>query len=276
MLIWCADWLPWPHSETLMAWAYVVRGITNPRLLRRAISWARHHRTGRGGQWALALSLLSNLGRFVAIESLAGLRDPEVRRRHIRLEGEEHLQQAQRRGGVVLIGLHAGAPGAWLNLRLMGYRLVFAGGLPHRRHVGEAWRPFLDPEEHLRFSETLPPAARAASLLRARQRILDGATLFMAADGGGRERFRVPIPGGAVSIKSGWWVLRKDTGASVLPVLHHLEGRTQVVTVHPPLPEPVDEAQDIAACGLVLARLLDEHLRRVPGQGVGYALGVWA
>jgi len=98
--------------------------------------------------------------------------------------------------------------------------------------------------------------------------LLDGKTVYMMADGGsGTEAFRVPLPGGPAFIRSGWLTLRRQTGAPVLPVFTHLEGRAQIVRVHPPLPsgEP-DPARDLEACRDVLERLLVDYLRRFPEQ----------
>jgi hypothetical protein len=46
-----------------------------------------------------------------------------------------------------------------------------------------------------------------------------------------------------------------------------MEGRTQVVTVHPSLPpQGTDPALDLDACRRSLASLLGEHVRRFPEQ----------
>jgi lauroyl/myristoyl acyltransferase len=275
-LIWCADCLPWPYSEDAIAAAYRLRWLARPVLQQRAMSWARQYRTREPEQRALARALVTNLGRFVAMDSLAGVHHPDVRRRHARIDGEAHLQDALRRGGVLLLGFHAGPPGGWLQLRLKGYRVMFAGGRSHRRWARESWRPFLDPADHMKFSESLGLAARAAGLMRARRVLLDGGSVFMTADGSGTEIFRIPLAGAKVSIRSGWWVLRRETGAAVIPVFGHLEGRTQVVTLHPPLPAAAADAeQDGVACRAMLAQLLEAHVRQYPEQCVGYALRVW-
>jgi len=275
-LIWCADWLPWPYSEDLIVAAYRLRWFVRPELRRRAERWAEHHATETGRRREIARGLVANLGRFVAMDSLAGLHDPEVRRRHLRIDGEHHLRGALALGGAVLVGFHAGPPGAPLLLRLAGHHVAFAGGRSHRRFIRDAWRPYLDPTDHLKFSESLGLAARAAGLLRARELLIGGGAIYITADGSGREIAHLEIPGARVSIRSGWWTLREQTGVPIVPVLVHLEGRTQVLTIAEPLP-PAGTASvmDLQGCLDYLGGLLRAHVRRHPEQCVGYALRVW-
>jgi lauroyl/myristoyl acyltransferase len=90
----------------------------------------------------------------------------------------------------------------------------------------------------------------------------------MAAEGGsGRMTFQVELPGGSARIRSGWFVLRRQCAVPVLPVLTHLEGRTQVITICPPLPPPdPDAARDLEVCRVRLAALLEDYVRRFPEQ----------
>ena len=70
-----------------------------------------------------------------------------------------------------------------------------------------------------------------------------------------------------MSIRSGWLSLRRATGAPVLPVLSHLEGHVQIVTIHRPLPAPVhDAALDVEACRRALGDVLSDYVRRFPEQ----------
>src|SRR6185369_9807063 len=109
--------------------------------------------------------------------------------------------------------------------------------------------------------------ARARALYRARRILLDGGSIFITADGPGTAAFEVPLPGGSARICAGWLLLRQTTGACVLPVLSHMEGRTQVVTVHPALaPLDADPVRDLDVCRGELERLLADHVRRFPEQ----------
>src|SRR5439155_953064 len=59
-----------------------------------------------------------------------------------------------------------------------------------------------------------------------------------------------------------------------LRVLSHMDGRVQVVTIHPPLPASLsDPALDLEACRRALGELLGEHARRFPEQC--YSLAFW-
>jgi lauroyl/myristoyl acyltransferase len=52
-----------------------------------------------------------------------------------------------------------------------------------------------------------------------------------------------------------------------LPVTAHIEGRTQVITIHPPIPAvDRDPQRDVALCRDVLAALLDRYVRDYPEQ----------
>jgi hypothetical protein len=53
-----------------------------------------------------------------------------------------------------------------------------------------------------------------------------------------------------------------------------MQGRVQVVTVHPPLPPAVaDPAADLDACRTALAAVLGEYVRRYPEQCYSLAFG---
>ena len=53
----------------------------------------------------------------------------------------------------------------------------------------------------------------------------------------------------------------------MLPVLSHMEGPVQVVTIHSPLPAPVDDpALDLQACRNALGDLVHTYLRQFPEQ----------
>jgi lauroyl/myristoyl acyltransferase len=105
-------------------------------------------------------------------------------------------------------------------------------------------------------------------LYRARRILLDGGNVFISADGAhGQIAFTVPLAGGPVAIREGWRVLRRATGATVLPVLSHMEGRRQITTVHPPLPPlAADPLLDLDACRDALGHLLGDYVRRFPDQ----------
>jgi hypothetical protein len=113
-----------------------------------------------------------------------------------------------------------------------------------------------------------------AGLYTARQRPLAGGKICIMADGySKRELFRVRLPGGPMVVGAGWLTLHQLTGAPVLPVLTHLERRTQVVTIHPPLPvsEP-DPATRLEVWREVVATLVADYVRRFPEQCPSLAL----
>jgi hypothetical protein len=269
-LILALDRLRWPLGEELLARSFVISAFVGRRGRRQALAWAATQpsagtRTGR-----MAWSLCANQGRFLARGALVGIRQPEALARHIAVRGEEHLD-ASGRCGTILIGFHLGPRNAYLALRVAGHALTWVGG----QTTSGAWsRPIRDRYQQP-GQDLLPPGrehlvsdlTRVRLLYRARRIILDGGRVFIGADGVGTEAFSLSLPGGPLSIRAGWLSLRGATGAPVLPVLSHMEGHVQVVTIHPPLPAPVnDPAPDLHACRQALGDLLHDYLRQFPEQ----------
>jgi lauroyl/myristoyl acyltransferase len=264
------DRLRWPLGEDLLARGFVISGLVGRRGRRQARAWAaaqpdRDTPTGR-----MARSLCENQGRFLARGALVGIHEPELLERHIAVRGEEHLL-APGPTGTILIGFHLGPRNAYLALRVRGHALTWIGG----QTTAGAWsRPIRD--RYQRPGQDLVPPGqehlaseltRVRLLYRARRILLDGGRVFIGADGFGTEAFSIPLPGGPVSVRAGWLFLRQATGAPVLPVLSHMEGRLQVVTIYPPLPPAVDDsALDLQLCRDALGRLLRDYLRRFPEQ----------
>jgi hypothetical protein len=264
-----------------------VAALVKRQRLRRALDWTRAHRRTRHGRLRLAVSLCSYRGRFVARAAFTGIRDLEALRRLVSLRGAEHLVSGQR--GMIFLGFHLGPPNPDVALRMAGQGVTWIG--PRGNWIGgarhaAAWPPELHrlyegPGEH-RAGETAlaprgrPPQAheRAVVLYRARQILRGGGSIFITADGPGVLAFEVPLPGGPARIRAGWLLLREATGAPVLPVMAHMEGRIQVVTVHPPLPPlDADPVRDAETCREALGRLLVDHVRQFPEQGYLLAFG---
>jgi lauroyl/myristoyl acyltransferase len=259
--------LPWPWGEEILARLYVSKALVSRVRLRRALRWSSAHSDGATARWRLAARVCSYYGRFVSRLMLVGFRDPDHLRAHLVVRGEEHLKGAAGRG-IILLGFHLGPPGAALALRIVGHPLTWARGWDDSQGgSGEAWRRFHATGEMLSLSQG-GKSALGGVLYEARRVLLEGGTIYITADGGrGREAFRLPVPGTPVIVRSGWLALCRHTGATVLPVLTHLEGRTQVVTIHPALP-PIGRhpAQGLEACREALRELLDRYVREHPEQ----------
>jgi lauroyl/myristoyl acyltransferase len=254
--------LPWPWAERLLEASFRVRALVEIRDLRRALAWAGAQ-PGVTNRWRLAVALSAYEGRFVARNSLLGIRTPEILRRFTTVRGAEHLAGAVR--GVILLGFQAGPRLSWLALRAAGHRLTWLGGRPSPLWSPHIRKRYLDGQGDLILSTG---AVESMRLLRRAQRILrDGGAVFMNADGAGTGAFSVPLPGRPIVIQEGWLALRRLTGATVLPVLSHLEGPTQVVAIHPPLPAPTDDpAVDLENCRRALGDLLIDYTARHPEQ----------
>jgi lauroyl/myristoyl acyltransferase len=259
------DPLPWPWGEDILAKLFVAKAFIRPSRLRKALAWAGHYPLAGRSRWQLALSCCAHHGRFVARQALLGIRTPDDLRRHVILKGEAHLTAVST--GAILLGFHMGPPGVAVALRAAGHRVTWMGGRrAFRTRWNEAWQPFRQASDTLTLSRR--SASPGAVLYRARRLLLDGGTLYVAAErGSGREAFQVALPGASARIRSGWLVLRRQCAVPVLPVLTHLEGRTQVITICPPLPPPEpDQARDLEVCRVRLAALLEDYVRRFPEQ----------
>lgn len=253
-----ADLLPWPWGENAVAAALVASAVLRRRRFRQATRWAAAAAPDRPRR--VALALCANRGRAAARRALVGLRDPAVLLRHQVVHGAEHLERA--RGATILLGFHLGMPNSDLAIRMAGHALTWLGrGRPAARCSTAPWRALLSDGEIWLASGH---AEWSVALARARRLLLEGGTIYLTGDGvAGREMFRVPLPGGALIIRSGWLALCERTGATVLPVLSHRAGRSDVVTIHPPLPGP---RSDVVACRAVLGELLADYVRRHPEQ----------
>jgi lauroyl/myristoyl acyltransferase len=258
--------LPWPWCEDVLAAVFVAKAFIRPSRLREALVWARAQ-PGAGtarARWRLALACCAHHGRVLARSALLGMRSPDVLRRHLELVGEEHLATAE--GRAILLGFHVGPGGVPAALSVSGHPVAWVGGRrASRSWLNDAWRPVREASPNI--TSTGLAGSRSAVLYRARRHILDGGSVFIAADGQGRDAFAVPVPGGQVHVKSGWHVLRRQCGVPVLPVLSHLEGRTHILRVHAPLP-PVDPdpARDLAVCWAAITPLLHDYVLRYPEQ----------
>lgn len=255
------DLLPWPWGEDILARLFVARAFLRTTRLRQALRWAACQPRPR---WPLALALCAYHGRLVAQACMLGRRGPDELRRFVVVRGGEHLPAPGR--PTILLGFHLGAKASDVALKLAGHSFIRLGGpRVSRSWLNEAWSRFLS------TSQIVVPIddtkSLSSALYEARRRLLEGGTLFTLGDGHGRAAFQLDLPGGPLPIRSGWLALRRHTGAVVLPVLSHLEGRRQVVTVHPPLPavDP-DSARDLHACRAALGQLVQEYVRRFPEQ----------
>jgi lauroyl/myristoyl acyltransferase len=258
-------WLPFPVVARIFALMSLAHLGVEPRRLRGALAWAEAQgRTGLA-KWTLALTLMSNRGYFMAARTIGAFMEPDQVRRLVRVEGREHLEASAQ--GTILLSFHLGP--MMTTWTLMAYGYAFAGtgsghtaGLPYRL---AAWAGTRTPT-YVHWPGT-GEAARAIGLYRIRRVLLAGHAVKMAGDGMGVEIFPIRVPGGAVSIKSGWWTLRRLTGARVIPILERREGSRFVLVACPPLPAPVvDEAEDLRICHEALAHLIEEQVRRFPEQ----------
>jgi hypothetical protein len=163
---------------------------------------------------------------------------------------------------------------SYLALRALGHRLTWVGG----RGASPGWSPAIRERYQRDHGDLLLPDIPYAwerRLYKARQILNAGRSVFISADGAGAVAFSVPLPGGPAAIGTGWLLLRQTTKAAVLPVLSHLEGRTQVVTVLPPLPPRLaDPDRDREACRRAIAEVMGDYVCRFPEQCYSLVFGL--
>jgi hypothetical protein len=258
------DALPWPWGEDILAGLLATVGLARSSRRREAAAWAGAQNVAR--PWRLAAALGAFRGRWIARGQLLGLRGPEELRQNLRVEGAEHLTAVP--GAAILLGFHLGPPDGDLTFRVLGYSVTFLGWSDRAARTAwwsNAWRPFVEPRP---LSFAAGHRERwSAVLYTGRRTLLDGGKVYIMADGWGREAFRLPLSVGEWPVGSGWLTLHRLTGAPVLPVVSHLEGRRHVITVSPPLPAVgSDQASGLEACRDSLTRLVEEYARRFPEQ----------
>lgn len=264
-LIIAFDVLPWPWGEDLFSGLFAIAGMLRPSRRRRALAWARQQ-PGRS-RWRLAVALCAFLGRWTARYRLLGVRSPGDLRRRLVVEGLRHLHTVP--GPAILLGFHIGPPHARLGLELLGHRVTSVVFVPRDRPGW--WRPAWWPL--FASSPDLSPDGNRdrwlATLYRASGILRDGGTIHLMADGFGRELCRIPLPGGPAVIRGGWLNLQRHTGARVFPMLTHLQGRTQVVTIHPELALETVSPGTPVPWEDTLASLLRAYVARFPEQCFG-------
>ncbi len=255
--------LPWPLGEDILGALFVAKAFVKLDEFRRALSWASAFAIGPR-RWRLALSLLAMRGRFVARGALVGARSANDVLSQFILQGQEHFRAVS--GAIILLGFHVGPPYSYVALRASGRPVtVLALQCLPEKWSREPWgRPESENQDLLLGNDGF---SRATMLHRAQQVLRDGGTVYTTADtvpeGDGREAFRLVVHGRDLIVRSGWLVLYRRTGAAVLPVLAHLDGRHVIVTIHPPLPRP---GPDPTACREALERLLVDYAERFPDQ----------
>lgn len=248
-----------------MAGLFTVLGLLRPSRRRRALAWARQQ-PGRS-PWRIAAGLCAFLGRWTARSRMLGMRSPDVLSRHVVVEGLHHLTGAP--GPVILLRFHMGPPHADLALKMLGHRVTAMAFVSRGRR--EAWRAAWWPL--FESSSDLSPHGDREQwlgvLYRARGILRDGGTIALMADGNGRELLHIPLPGGPAIVRAGWLNLQRHTGARVLPMLTHLRGRTQIVTIHPELPMQEPSTGTRHPWEDRLASLLADYVARFPEQCFG-------
>lgn len=265
--------LPPALSRHLLAILSVCDGLVRFARFRRTLAWAALQGASGWTRWQLAVAVLANHGRFVADEAAIGVANSDDLCKGTVIEGAEYLSAASE--GAILLGFHLGPPRTWLVLRELGYPVRIAGRLEAARG-NPAWREAFEMQEAVRLPAG-DTVGRLSGLYRIRKLLLDGALVYITADGPfGREAFRIELPGGLLVVRIGWLALRRQTRVPVLPLLVHRDRGRRVIVVHPPLPDPdEDPERDAARCKAALAPLIEAYVRRYPDQCRYVALPRW-
>ena len=220
------DILPWPLGEDILAGMFMVVGLARPRRRRGALALAKS--MGQTRPWRLAASLCAFLGRWVARMYLLGIRRPDDLRRVLVIEGAHHLSAVP--GPAILLGFHLGLPSGDMIFACSASgdapgvarleRLPRSGGARsgapsrnRRRSRGPA----------VIATTGRPCSTRADTSSSTGER----STSWPTARAGRSSACHCRV--GEFPIAAGWLTLHRLTGAPVIPVLHHLDGRRHVV-----------------------------------------------
>src|SRR5262245_16824863 len=264
------DRLPWPLGEDVLAALFMTRGLVGSKRRRAVLQWAAAHRAVH--PWWLAAKSCAFVGRWLSRRRAIGFQHPDRLRENTVLEGREHLTRIS--GPAILLAFHVGPTDGDLTFRVLGYPVTFLGRSDRVSILpwwSEAWRPYVTPPPLSYVGGD--PDKWSAVLYTARKILLDGGMVLILAEGHGREAFRLKLSVGELSIRAGWLTLHRLTGAPVLPVLRHLEGRRQVVTIHPPLPQVTPDSRDgLEEWRERLTRLVDDYVHRFPEQCTHFSL----
>lgn len=265
--------LPPTLGVGLMIAAGVGQGVIDPTRLRRAFRWMSAHRSGALARGSGVVSLLANRGRFLAWSMGIGNSDLKVFRDSVDLQGRAFLDQAVAAGGAVVASFHLGPGPASDCLTLFGYRPIVGGeGLRFSAPNRPAeWNDLPQPI----YVSWADPASRATGLYRLARHVRAGSLVVLPVDAAddGRVEFSIGLPGRTLAVRSGWFTLRRLTGAPTLPVLLHWNGSRRVVRVHPPLPPPdADVERDRLACQSQLTDIVRAYVGAYPEQCLSLAL----
>jgi hypothetical protein len=264
--------LPSGPAIGLIVAAGAAQTLLDPRRLKRALVWASAYRSGFGPRAALLVRLIGNRGRFLAwnFGRPRERRAAEVGR--VAVEHRDRLDAAAATGGVLLVSFHLGPGRLSRVFTALGYPVVVGTG-----GVRFGWRhgpPQPEPERIFVAWQDAP--SRAVGLYRLADALRRGSLVILPADSGddSRVEFVVPLPGRSLAIRSGWFTLRRVTGATTMPVLQHWHGGRRIVRVYPPFPavDP-DVHLDREACRSHLSPILSEYAAAYPEQCISLAFG---
>ena len=258
------DILPWPWGEDVLAGMFMLVGLVRPRRRRRALALAKS--MGQRQPWRVTAAQCAFLGRWVARMYLLGIRRPDDLRRLLVIEGAHHLEAVP--GRAILLGFHLGPACGEMIFRVLGVPVTRLGWRDRDACIewwSEEWRPFAQtaPLSRARGDRDNWPAV----LYQGRRILVDGGKVHVNADGEGRQVFRLPLSVGEFAIAAGWLTLHRLTGAPVIPVLHHLDGRRHVVQIHEPLPAvDLDRPEGLRVWRDRLTDLVEDYIGRFPEQ----------
>lgn len=280
-LAWTVPMTAWPRLgrafASLASW--FVSSAGEAALLAEIQSYTAQQRLGQTPA-AIRAELLS-----VYIERiLLYLRHhrPGARKPEVAVDGTAHLETALRKGrGAVIWDSHFVF--ASLMTKVALYRAGFQmSHLSHPRH-GFSATPFgrrrLNPiitnveTKYLRERVLLDEAQPGRSLQALKKRLLENGVVSITVRGAASRPVSAPFLDGSVSLAAGAPYLACETGAALLPAFTHRDAQgVWRVTVEPPLaiPEGVERRAAIAAAVRQYAERLEPHVRRYPGQWLGW------
>ncbi len=268
-LIWISSWMPrkWLHAifSTLSSLAFSIVKKEREKTVRNIL--IGYPDMDEASAKKMAKEVFVNLGRnYADLAKGLSLRTKEQYRKAIRVEGEEYMEEAFKKGnGVIALGCHRGAFELFGTYCGLHYPSVGVGA----RLKNEALDRLL---VHNRTSRGIDFTHRGENTLKMVRALKQGKVVIMLIDQDTDKVKNVFVNfyGKPAATPIGAALLAQKTGASVVPMAMSLKDGKQFLTIRPEIPvvNTGDEEADIKTNTQAFSDSLEVFIKEYPTQWV--------